>query len=109
MPTLTRILAVRTVLVAVGVSLLLTAFVFARYTLDTPNLRRATLELDVQKSFASCAKAPIRPACTRTASIRITTDFAFSIAVCHRPESWLRRPIRSCFPCSGSLRPRRVR
>lgn len=47
MPTLTRILAVRTALVAVCVSLLLAAFVFARYMLDTPNLRRATLELDV--------------------------------------------------------------
>ncbi|HME27370.1 MAG TPA: HAMP domain-containing protein, partial [Acetobacteraceae bacterium] len=47
MPTLTRILAVRTALVAACVSLLLTAFVFARYTLDTPNLRRATLQLEV--------------------------------------------------------------
>jgi signal transduction histidine kinase len=47
MPTLTRILAVRMALVTACVSLLLTAFVFARYTLDTPNLRRATLQHDV--------------------------------------------------------------
>ncbi len=55
-PTLARILAVRTAMVAVGVSLLLTAFVFGRYTLDTPNLRRTTLQLDVQRILGELRK-----------------------------------------------------
>lgn len=48
MPTLTRILAVRTALVAASVSLLLVAFFFAKYMLDTPSLRHATLEVEAR-------------------------------------------------------------
>jgi hypothetical protein len=53
MPTLTRILAVRTALVATAVSLLLVAFFFAKYMLDTPNLRRATLEFETRAILAA--------------------------------------------------------
>lgn len=53
MPTLTRVLAVRTALVALAVTLLLAAFFFAKYTLDTPNLRRATLEMEVRGILAA--------------------------------------------------------
>lgn len=42
-PTLARILAVRTVLVAAALTLLLFGFFFTKYALDVPNLRRLTL------------------------------------------------------------------
>ncbi len=47
MPTLTRILALRSTLVATAVTLLLVVFFFAKYMLDIPNLRRATLEVEI--------------------------------------------------------------
>ncbi len=53
MPTLARILAVRSTLVAAAVTLLLVAFFFAKYMLDTPNLRRATLEEEVSTILAA--------------------------------------------------------
>ncbi|MDR3533195.1 MAG: HAMP domain-containing sensor histidine kinase [Rhodopila sp.] len=53
MPTLSRILAVRSTWVAAAVTLLLVVFFFAKYMLDTPNLRRATLEDEISTILAS--------------------------------------------------------
>jgi len=47
LPTLERILAVRVVLIGTAITLLLLAFFFAKYLLDTPPLRRATLQTEV--------------------------------------------------------------
>ncbi len=46
--TLSRLLAVRMILVALGVSFALIALTAARYVLDTPELRRLTLEMQVR-------------------------------------------------------------
>jgi signal transduction histidine kinase len=47
MPSLERVLTVRAVLIALAISVLLLAFFFAKYMIDTPHLRRATLQAEV--------------------------------------------------------------